>query len=519
VRVHRVGLTVLMATIFVGSVLFASTAGATDNSSLGTASAKPVNGGNLVVEVNATWLSLDPDSPRGITIPLPVFQTLFTQESNNAITSDLALSYKFTNAGLTFVMTLRKGVSYQDGTPFNAQSAVFDLQRSFAAGTDCDGYVNGAVSNVVATGPYTVALTLTRRDAALPYVLANQYCGYMMSPTSVSTYGATVALHPVGTGPFVYASGVAGNTAILNRWSGYWGPKAHLASVTIEATPVEASEWTNLQSGQADVWSVADGVTYASQSKAAGFNVVRTAAASNNYLEISTTTAPFNNILARKAVIEAINVKTILKNVFQSEVTPVAGGPLPPAMLGFQKVVPGAVSYNPAGAEKLVQELGGSLTFTLAYMSGSSLLALLVTVEQQMLNAIPGMHVTLLPQTSAIFLQQEFTHSYQLQQTIGGSTNGDPDLLFATRFFSTAPDNEFGLMNSTVDKYIIQGEAIYNTAARAKIYQKLNDYLATKILCQDQIGSNPEFYISLKSVHNYTPNPYGWFDWSSVWMS
>jgi peptide/nickel transport system substrate-binding protein len=503
-----------MAIVMLGVGLLVGPASASSS----VAATKITNGGNLVVDVNATWLSLDPASAKGITIPFPVYEEMFQTEANNTLKPELGLTHKFADGGLAYEITLRKGVKFQDGTPFNAQAAAFNLNRYNAAGTDCDGYVNGVISSVTVTGTYSLTVNLSRRDAAIPAILSNIYCGPMVSPTAVATYGANYALHPVGTGPFSYSSGVPGNSAVLTRFGGYWGPKAHLASVTITASPVEASTWSNLTSGQANVWYQADGILYGAQAKSAGYTILRDAAATQNYFQITTQNGPFTNPLARKAVIEAINVQSIINNVLNHAVT-YDVGPIVPSMLGYlpPNKVKGAVTYNAAGAAALVKQLGG-LSFTLGYSTGNQLLVSIVTAEQQMFQAA-GMTVTLQPLSATTFLQEELADHYETLQTIGGSPNADPDLFFSTRFDSAAPDNEFGLKSPEVDSLISQGETTLAQGARAKIYEKLNAYIASTVLCQDEIGTNPYYYFSDKQVHNFTPDQYGWFDWNQVWMS
>jgi peptide/nickel transport system substrate-binding protein len=305
---------------------------------------------------------------------------------------------------------------------------------------------------------------------------------------------------------------------VLTRNGTYWGTKAHLASVTITASPVEASTWSNLTSGQADVWYQGDGILYGAQAKQAGYTILRDSAATQNYFQISTQNGPFTNPIARKAVIEAINVKSIINNVLNHAVT-YDVGPIVPSMLGYlpPTQVKGAVTYNPSDAAALIKQLGG-LSFTLGYSTGNQLLVSIVTAEQQMLQAV-GANVTLQPLSSTTFLQEELADHYDTLQTVGGSPNADPDLFFATRFDSAAPDNEFGLKDPTVDSLIAQGETTLGQGPRAKIYEKLNAYIASTALCQDEIGTNPYYYFSIKQVHNFTPDQYGWFDWNQIWIA
>src|ERR1019366_7207016 len=104
--------------------------------SLGTAASSAStahkSGGTLTALITTVWPTLD---PAGSTITpneavwQPEFEPLFWTNSSGVQQPWLARSSKTTNGGLTITLKLRDGVKFQDGTPFNAQAVVYNLDR------------------------------------------------------------------------------------------------------------------------------------------------------------------------------------------------------------------------------------------------------------------------------------------------------------------------------------------------------------------------------------------------------
>lgn len=132
----------------------------------------------------------------------------------------LATSWKFVGKDkLTLKVTLRHGVKFQDGTPFDAKAVVAHAKRYIKAGDIANLLEN--VDDVTAVGKYEVDYHLSKPNARLPYGLAAR-AGMIPSPTAVKKYGKKFATHPVGAGPYSFDSSVQNASYTFKRFDGYW---------------------------------------------------------------------------------------------------------------------------------------------------------------------------------------------------------------------------------------------------------------------------------------------------------
>jgi ABC-type transport system substrate-binding protein len=162
----------------------------------------------------------------------PLYDTLVDFDPQTlAPRPGLATSWTFPDP-LTLVITLREGVRFHDGTPFDAAAVKANLDRSL---TDGRSQIRGdlqSLKSVEAVSPNTVVLHLHRPDTALPLILADR-AGMMSSPTAVQERGRGFDRAPVGTGPFKFERWADGDILILTRNETYWNPALpHLDGLT-----------------------------------------------------------------------------------------------------------------------------------------------------------------------------------------------------------------------------------------------------------------------------------------------
>jgi len=137
----------------------------------------------------------------------------------------LAESWQY-NADLTEItLKLRPGVTFQDGTKFNAAAVARNFERSTMLGNRA-GFATSetmsAIGAVEAQGDDVVRLKLKAPNGQMPFLLGSQ-AGMMVSPASLTegAFGAT--LKPVGAGPFRVRSFESNVRTIMDRYDGYWG--------------------------------------------------------------------------------------------------------------------------------------------------------------------------------------------------------------------------------------------------------------------------------------------------------
>jgi peptide/nickel transport system substrate-binding protein len=123
-----------------------------------------------------------------------IFETLVRVDTDLKIQPGLAESWETPDDGKTWRFHLREGISFHDGTPFNAAAVVFSY------GDDAHRVIRGVVEHVEAIDEYTVEFVL-KRPKPLPFYLTH-VAWPIMSPTNIDEQGEFV--EPVGTGPFKF---------------------------------------------------------------------------------------------------------------------------------------------------------------------------------------------------------------------------------------------------------------------------------------------------------------------------
>src|SRR5260370_23956288 len=92
----------------------------------------------------------------------PVFETLVLAKMDGSFTPGLATDWSWVNSNAALRFRLRKGVAFQDGTPFNAQAVKASIDRSRAAGSSVAAQL-AVVNQVDVVDDYTVDFVVNQR--------------------------------------------------------------------------------------------------------------------------------------------------------------------------------------------------------------------------------------------------------------------------------------------------------------------------------------------------------------------
>ncbi len=177
---------------------------------------------------------------------------LFDVGAQLRIVPQLATGYEYTDP-THLVLHLRAGVTFQDGTPFDAEAVRFKLDRDLhAKGSMRAGEIN-AIQAIEVVDPLTVRLVLRAPSASLIAALSDR-AGIMISPTAVASEGERFGLHPVCAGPFAFESRVQQDRITLRRYPGYWDARdIHLDGVEYYPMPNAAVRIAALRAGTLDL--------------------------------------------------------------------------------------------------------------------------------------------------------------------------------------------------------------------------------------------------------------------------
>ena len=175
----------------------------------GLAAGQAKRSGEIAAGLSERMLTLDPANHYSISttsVLRHLFDPLIDVTNDSKFVPALAETWRPVN-NTTWRFTLRKGVTFHDGTPFNADSVVFTLKRVQSNSKLIKSFVYQDIESVEKDGDYAVIVTSKRPFGSLPAHLTM----LGMLPPSAGKNEEAFFQKPIGTGPFRFASWTHGD--------------------------------------------------------------------------------------------------------------------------------------------------------------------------------------------------------------------------------------------------------------------------------------------------------------------
>lgn len=201
--------------------------------------------------------ALDPTTSATVTgreVMINMCEGLYDIDSTAKVVPALAADLpEYSPDGKTLTITLRKGVKFNDGTPFNAAGVVKTLERDKNLPTSARAGDLAAVTTVTAVDDLTVKLELSRPDAGLVGQLADR-AGKIMSPAQLDKLGDDFGSNPMCVGPFTFVSRNPGSNIVLKKSEHYYdAAKVNLDELTFSIVADDNIRSTQLRAGAVQV--------------------------------------------------------------------------------------------------------------------------------------------------------------------------------------------------------------------------------------------------------------------------
>ncbi|MFF0200567.1 ABC transporter substrate-binding protein [Streptomyces sp. NPDC005017] len=277
------------------------------------------------------------------------------------ITGALATSWKVAPDRRTWTFTLRKGVRFQDGTGFDADAVLFNLDRYLdkdspqytdALGAAASEYAGG-ITSYSKLGEDKVRLVTRTPNGHFPQDLAHVL---IASPTAVRETGTEkFSEHPVGTGPFRFVRQQTGEQIELARFDGYWRGAPELDKLVVKALPDAAARTAALRSGEVN-W-----IEYPNPDDLPGLRDDGAKVVTNSYDHLwywilDTAAKPWDDPRVRRAANHAIDREAIAENLLHGTADP-AHQAAPRGTFAYDKSQD-VYTHDPAKARRLLAEAG-----------------------------------------------------------------------------------------------------------------------------------------------------------------
>jgi peptide/nickel transport system substrate-binding protein len=286
---------------------------------------------SLTVGLSQNPETLDPAATGligAVKVDAQIFDTLIYRfQGSSQWTPGLATDLAINADATEYTFTLRKDVTFHDGTPFNAAAVKATFDHVVDPATH-------SLSAVSALGPYTETQVVDDYTAKVVFSAPNPSFATqaaepvlgISSPTALQEYGADYGQHPVGTGPFVFTSFTSDSEVKLTRNDDYtWGPAeygagpAKIKDLTFRILSDPSAQTNALTTGEI---RLADGMSTQDISTAESSGKKVTSAPISGmpygYL-LNTTTSPTDDTLVRQAVMHAVDRKSIVDTLFDGQ--------------------------------------------------------------------------------------------------------------------------------------------------------------------------------------------------------
>lgn len=274
----------------------------------------------------------------------------------------LATAWEVSEDGTEYTFSLRDGVTFHDGTPFNAEAVKFNFDRMLNedhpyhdTGPFPLAFFFSAVQATEVIDDLTVKFTLEAPYA--PFLSNLAYpTGLMVSPAAVEASGADFGRNPVGTGPFKFAEWRSNEAVVIEKNPDYWGEPAGTDAVVFRPITDANTRVAEMLAGGIDMM-VEVPPTALSEFQGEAFRVVEQAGPHLWFLILNAKEGPFADKLVRQAANYAINKEAIVNDVLEGTAD-VAAGPIPPAFAWAYDESLDPYPYDPEKAKALLAEAG-----------------------------------------------------------------------------------------------------------------------------------------------------------------
>jgi len=432
----------------------------------------------LVVSTPTEPDSLDPtfaDTFAARLVFTSLCEKLYDVDNSLRLVPQLAAALPSTSKdGKTVTIRLRKGVRFNDGTPFDAAAVKTTLDRDRTAKESARASELEAVSRVEVVDPATVRLRLKHPSAPLAAQLADR-AGLIASPTALKRLGENFTTAPVCVGPFRYRSRVSGNELSLVRSPYYYDRnKVRLSGITYKFIANSSVATANLQSGDVDAAEHLDPSDAVNLESERGFRVLRSKTIAYQSLSVNVRpdagTALSRSADLRRALEMSINRRALNAAVWNGQEVPDCG-PLP--VQSPMRTEPSCTPFDPAGARALIKRSGVKPPIKVELMASTGAATQREAQAVQAMANDVGFDVSVRPLdlVSALVLARSGKFDAFL---VGWSGRVDPDGDTNGLVTTGGPNNFAGLSDPKIDDLVAQAAATDDTKERARLYAQVD---------------------------------------------
>jgi peptide/nickel transport system substrate-binding protein len=436
-----------------------------------------------------------------------VYETLVRFDENGDPYGVLAESWDQPD-DLTYVFTLREGVTFHNGQPLTAEDVKFTFDRIMDPdmGSPWTSQFE-PIESIEATDERTVTVTLNESYGPFLATLSLPYGMILPSGTDVD-----FRTDMVGTGPFMLESYTQDSETILAAYPDYWDAGKPAASrIQYRLLPDESARLAAVRTSEIHITPLVDPVSIDTARGDGNITVLEHDTTDYYLLGLNCAEAPFDDVRVRQALSMAIDRQAIVDAVFfgSGQVT----GPIVPTLGDWAAPIEDLPNYtvDHEAAQALLEEAGASdLTFSITVGADRTEFVNIALVIQDQLRDI-GVTVELDQVEWGTFIDKWIARDFQSFVSFNGSGN-DPDRALYPALITDGSVNAFQFSDPQVDELLEEGRSLTDPEERKEVYNELERIIAEQaplIFISTRVGH----FATAADVEGFEP------DASQTWLT
>jgi peptide/nickel transport system substrate-binding protein len=424
--------------------------------------------------------SLDPALS---TIPLDlvhltlVYDRLIDLSPGGKLVPGLATGWKFSSNGRMLELTLRRGVVFHNGERFDGQTVARNFRRTLTLAGSVAARDIPELKSVRVVSPYSVRLSLTRRNVGLLGYLAGP-AGLMIAPGALANQD--LDQKPVGSGPFRLVEYRRDNLLVFERYDRYWDRRnaAQVRRLEVQILPNPVARLNAIRTGQTDFTFVDGPAVGAVQGQSLK---VMTFPFSYYSMKLNRSRSRFGDVRVRRALGHAINRQAIIDAIFggygRAAVQPYAR--FSPA---YNDTVANYYRYNPDRARQLLRDAGLASGFSFDMLvTGRQPFVSVATALQAQFRQV-GIDARVIPVEPADSARRFVGERAGDALTTLSNTPPDAGQYFERFFEANSPNNPSQSTTPRMARLIAQQRAATNAKERAALLRQASGEFVTQAL-------------------------------------
>jgi len=289
-----------------------------------------------------------------------VFDTLTLYGEDETVKPNLLESFEPNEDFTEWTLTPRQGVTFHDGTPFDAAAIKANLDAHKASFLTAKALLQMESVEVSPDGASAI-VKMSAPWGRFPAFLSGQI-GYMASPTWLAAAAQDTSLEakPVGTGPFVFESYEPGGSFVATKNAGYWRADEglpYLDRIEYRFLPDEQARKNALLNGDIDIMHTSSGEVISELREQDSIELSETTAfGETNYtlMNVGDPESHLSDVRVRRALAMALDNQVLIDRR-GAGIGEKANGPFSPDQVGYLEDS-GYPEYDPEQAKELLDE-------------------------------------------------------------------------------------------------------------------------------------------------------------------